>query len=205
MAPGRSILLAFAISLVLSTYPAAAEKKYDPGATDSDIKIGNIMPYSGPLSAYALIARTQTAFFTKINAEGGINGRKMNFISYDDAFSPPKTVEQARKLVESDEVLLDLPKLGHTDEQPHSEIHGTKRMRRSYLLPPAPPSLATPRTFPGRWAGNRLTRRKGNLREIYLAEPSAGQDRHSISERTISAATISRASGMASARRRQSA
>ena len=77
-----------------------AQKKYDTGATDTEIKIGNIMPYSGPLSAYALIGRTEAAFFNKINAEGGINGRKINFITYDDAFSPPKTVEQARKLVE---------------------------------------------------------------------------------------------------------
>jgi branched-chain amino acid transport system substrate-binding protein len=86
--------------------PAAAQKKYDPGATDSEIKIGNIMPYSGPLSAYALIGRTEVAFFNKVNAEGGVNGRRINFISYDDGFSPPKTEEQARKLVESDEVLL---------------------------------------------------------------------------------------------------
>ena len=92
--------------------PAAAQKKYDPGATDNEIKIGNIMPYSGPLSAYAPIGRVEAAFFNRINAEGGINGRKINFITYDDAFSPPKTVEQARKLVESDEVLLIFNSLG---------------------------------------------------------------------------------------------
>jgi branched-chain amino acid transport system substrate-binding protein len=100
------------LGLVLGAHPAAAEKKYDPGATDSEIKVGNIMPYSGPLSAYALIGRTEAASFRKINDEGGINGRKINFISYDDAFSPPKTVEQARKLVESDEVLLIFQSLG---------------------------------------------------------------------------------------------
>ena len=100
------------LGLVLGAHPAAAEKKYDPGATDSEIKIGNIMPYSGPLSAYALIGRTEAAYFRKLNDEGGINGRKINFISYDDAFSPPKTVEQARKLVESDEVLLIFQSLG---------------------------------------------------------------------------------------------
>src|SRR5215470_14488261 len=105
MALTRSILLAsLLLGLCVGINPAAAEKKYDPGATDNEIKIGNIMPYSGPLSAYALIGRTQAAFFNKINAEGGINGRKISFITYDDAFSPPKTVEQARKLVESDEV-----------------------------------------------------------------------------------------------------
>jgi branched-chain amino acid transport system substrate-binding protein len=113
MAANRSILLAsLVLGLSAAADPAAAQKKYDTGATDSEIKIGSIMPYSGPLSAYALIGRTQTAFFNKINAEGGINGRKITFISYDDGFSPPKTVEQARKLVESDEVLLIFQSLG---------------------------------------------------------------------------------------------
>src|SRR3984885_14827617 len=107
MAANRGILLAsLVLGLIAAAHPAAAQKKYDPGATDTEIKVGNIMPYSGPLSAYALIGRTQEAFFRKLNAEGGINGRKINFVSYDDAFSPPKTVEQARKLVESDEVLF---------------------------------------------------------------------------------------------------
>src|SRR5262245_12281324 len=91
---------------------ALAQKKYDTGATDTEIKIGNIMPYSGPASAYGVIGKTEEAYFRKINAEGGINGRKINFISYDDAYSPPKTVEQARKLVESDEVLLVFNSLG---------------------------------------------------------------------------------------------
>jgi branched-chain amino acid transport system substrate-binding protein len=113
MAANRGILLALLVlGLSAAADPAAAQKKYDVGATDSEIKIGNIMPYSGPLSAYALIGRTQAAFFNKINAEGGVNGRKINFISYDDGFSPPKTVEQARKLVESDEVLLIFQSLG---------------------------------------------------------------------------------------------
>src|SRR3978361_763560 len=104
MAANRgNILASIMLGLMAAANPAAAQKKYDTGATDSEIRIGNIMPYSGPLSAYALIGRTQAAFFNKINAEGGVNGRKINFISYDDGFSPPKTVEQARKLVESDE------------------------------------------------------------------------------------------------------
>ncbi len=91
---------------------ALAQKAYDSGATDTEIKIGNIMPYSGPASAYGVIGRTEAAFFKKINDAGGINGRKINFISYDDGYSPPKTVEQARKLVESDEVLLIFNSLG---------------------------------------------------------------------------------------------
>jgi branched-chain amino acid transport system substrate-binding protein len=91
---------------------AAAQKKYDPGASDSEIKIGNINPYSGPASAYGEIGKTEAAYFRKVNVEGGVNGRKINFISYDDGYSPPKTVEQARKLVESDEVLLIFQSLG---------------------------------------------------------------------------------------------
>jgi branched-chain amino acid transport system substrate-binding protein len=98
--------------LAASSSPSFAQKKYDTGATDTEIKIGNIMPYSGPASAYGVIGKTEEAYFKKINAEGGINGRKINFISYDDAYSPPKTVEQARKLVESDEVLFVFNPLG---------------------------------------------------------------------------------------------
>jgi branched-chain amino acid transport system substrate-binding protein len=91
---------------------ALAQKKYDTGVSDTEIRIGNIMPYSGPASAYGVIGKTEQAYFNKINAEGGISGRKIKFISYDDAYSPPKTLEQARKLVESDEVLLIFGSLG---------------------------------------------------------------------------------------------
>src|ERR1700742_2518152 len=91
---------------------ALAQKKYDTGASDTEIKIGNIMPYSGPASAYGVIGKTEQAYFDKIKDEGGINGRKINLISYHDGYSPPKTVEQARKLVESDELLLIFNSLG---------------------------------------------------------------------------------------------
>ena len=104
-----SAALVFAATLSTT---ALAQKKYDTGASDTEIKIGNIMPYSGPASAYGVIGKTEEAYFRKINAEGGINGRKINFVTYDDAYSPPKTVEQARKLVESDEVLLIFNSLG---------------------------------------------------------------------------------------------
>ena len=91
---------------------ALAQKKYDTGATDTEIKIGHIVPYSGPASAYGIIGKTEEAYFKMINENGGINGRKIKFISYDDAYSPPKAVEQVRKLVESDEVLLVFNALG---------------------------------------------------------------------------------------------
>jgi len=91
---------------------AVAQAAYDPGASATEIRIGNIMPYSGPASAYGVIGKTEAAYFRKVNAEGGINGRKITFISYDDAYSPPKALEQARRLVESDEVLLIFNPLG---------------------------------------------------------------------------------------------
>jgi ABC-type branched-subunit amino acid transport system substrate-binding protein len=110
---------AFAL-LAGSTGGALAQKKYDTGATDTEIKLGNIMPYSGPASAYGVIGKTEAAYFKMVNDAGGINGRKIDFISYDDSYSPPKTVEQARKLVESDEVLLLFNPLG---TPPNSAIH----------------------------------------------------------------------------------
>ncbi|MGP9810146.1 ABC transporter substrate-binding protein [Rhodopseudomonas sp. NSM] len=114
-----AISAALAVTLAASS-GALAQKKYDTGASDTEIKIGNIMPYSGPASAYGVIGRTEAAYFKMINDKGGINGRKINFITYDDAYSPPKTVEQARKLVESDEVLLIFNSLG---TPPNSAIH----------------------------------------------------------------------------------
>src|SRR3984885_5874567 len=100
------------IAFTATTGGALAQKKYDTGATDTEIKLGNIMPYSGPASAYGVIGKIEDAYFKMINEQGGINGRKISFISYDDGYSPPKTVEQARKLVENDEVLLIFNPLG---------------------------------------------------------------------------------------------
>jgi branched-chain amino acid transport system substrate-binding protein len=107
----RIAVLATAV-LILTSGAAFAQKKYDTGASDTEIKIGNIIPYSGPASAYGVIGKTEEAYFNKINAEGGINGRKIKFVTYDDAYSPPKAVEQVRKLVESDEVLVVFNPLG---------------------------------------------------------------------------------------------
>ncbi|MCG2627484.1 ABC transporter substrate-binding protein [Bradyrhizobium sp. WYCCWR 13023] len=131
---GKLAAASLALALIAATTSiATAQKKYDTGATDTEIKIGNIMPYSGPASAYGIIGRTEAAYFKKINDEGGINGRKINFISYDDAYSPPKTVEQARKLVESDEVLFIFNSLG---TPPNSAIHkymNTKKVPQLFV------------------------------------------------------------------------
>lgn len=99
-------------AFALTSGAALAQKKYDTGASDTEIKVGNIMPYSGPASAYGIIGKTEEAYFKMINDKGGINGRKVNFVTYDDAYSPPKAVEQVRKLVESDEVLLTFQIIG---------------------------------------------------------------------------------------------
>jgi branched-chain amino acid transport system substrate-binding protein len=112
---------------------ANAQKRYDPGATDTEIKIGNIMPYSGPASSYATIGKTEAAYFNKINAEGGINGRKINFISYDDGYSPPKAVEQARKLVESDEVLLIFNPLGTPSNSAIQKYMNSKKVPQVFV------------------------------------------------------------------------
>jgi branched-chain amino acid transport system substrate-binding protein len=101
-----------ALSVALLSSAASAQKQYDPGASDTEIKVGNLMPYSGPGSSYSVIGKVEAAYFEMTNKNGGINGRKINFISYDHAYSPPKAVEQVRKLVESDEVLLTFNILG---------------------------------------------------------------------------------------------
>ena len=100
------------LAAALAAPAALAQKKYDPGASDTEIKIGNTNPYSGPASAYGTIGKTIAAYFRMVNEQGGINGRKINFVSYDDGYSPPKTVEMVRKLVEQDEVLFMFQTLG---------------------------------------------------------------------------------------------
>src|SRR3954447_13142438 len=101
-----SLFAAATAMTLFATHSAYAQKAYDTGVTDTEIKIGNVEAYSGPASAYGVIGKTEEAYFKMINDQGGINGRKINWISYDDGYSPPKTVEQIRKLIESDEVFL---------------------------------------------------------------------------------------------------
>ena len=108
----KLVPIALAVAAALAIPTAHAQKKYDPGASDSEIKIGNTNPYSGPASAYGTIGKTIGAYFKMVNEQGGVNGRKVNFISYDDGYSPPKTVEMARKLVEQDQVLFVFQTLG---------------------------------------------------------------------------------------------
>ena len=122
----RNLVPVAALAALLAL-PAYAQKKYDPGASDSEIKIGNTNPYSGPASAYGTIGKTIAAYFKMVNEQGGINGRKVNFISYDDGYSPPKTVEMARKLVEQDQVLFLFQTLGTPS---NTAIHKYMNMKK---------------------------------------------------------------------------
>lgn len=110
-----------------ATAPVAAQKKYDSGASDKEIKVGHIGPYSGPASAYGRIGHAIKAYFDKVNAEGGVNGRRINFLTLDDGYNPAKTVEQARKLVEQEEVLLLFQTLGTPS---NSAIHKYMNQRK---------------------------------------------------------------------------
>ncbi len=129
----RMLLASIAGFAIAASSPALAQKKYDAGANDKEIKIGNINPYSGPASAYGLIGKTIGAYFNKVNAEGGINGRKITYITYDDAYSPPRAVEQVRKLVESDEVLLVFQPLGTPGNTAIQKYMNSKKVPQMFV------------------------------------------------------------------------
>jgi branched-chain amino acid transport system substrate-binding protein len=123
----KLVPIAALLAAALASPAALAQKKYDPGANDKEIRIGNTNPYSGPASAYGTIGKTIGAYFKMVNDQGGINGRKVVWISYDDGYSPPKTVEMARKLVEQDQVLFVFQTLG---TPPNTAIHKYMNMKK---------------------------------------------------------------------------
>jgi ABC-type branched-subunit amino acid transport system substrate-binding protein len=136
-----------AVALALSASSARAQKNYDPGATDTEIKIGQTVPFSGPASAYATIGKAQAAYFNMINQQGGVNGRKINLIQYDDAYSPPKAVEQVRKLVESDEVLLTFQIIGTPSNAAVQKYLNTKKVPQLFAATGAT-KFTDPKNFP---------------------------------------------------------
>jgi len=138
---------ATALTLALSISAANAQKKYDAGASDTEIKIGQTVPFSGPASAYASIGKTQAAYFKMINDQGGINGRKINLIQYDDAYSPPKAVEQVRKLVESDEVLLTFQIIGTPSNAAVQKYLNSKKVPQLFAATGAS-KFTDPKNFP---------------------------------------------------------
>ncbi len=136
-----------ALAMALSVSAASAQKKYDTGATDTEIKIGQTNPFSGPASAYATIGKTQAAYMKMINDQGGVNGRKINLIQYDDAYSPPKAVEQVRKLVESDEVLLTFQLLGTPSNAAVQKYLNSKKVPQLFAATGAS-KFTDPKNFP---------------------------------------------------------
>ena len=173
----RTLLATLGLSgliIAAALAPANAQNKYDPGVTDTEIKIGNINPYSGPASAYGTTGRTEAAYFRKINAEGGINGRKINFISYDDAYSPPKAVEQARKLVESDEVLLIFSSAGTPSNTAIQKYMNAKRVPQLFVQSGAT-KWNDPQNFPWSmgWSPNYQNEARIYARYILREKPNA--------------------------------
>ncbi len=166
---GLRLLTITMLGLGLGLSPALAQKKYDPGASDTEIKVGNIMPYSGPASAYGLIGRTIAAYFKKVNADGGVNGRKINFISYDDAYSPPKAVEQARKLVESDEVLLIFQSLGTPSNTAIQKYMNAKKVPQLFVATGAT-KWGDPKEFPWTMGWQPAYQSEGRIYAKYLLE-----------------------------------
>jgi len=142
----RTTALVTAVA-TLGSGAALAQKKYDTGASDTEIKIGNIMPYSGPASAYGIIGKTEEAYFKMINDKGGINGRKINFVTYDDGYSPPKAVEQVRKLVESDEVLAVFNPLGTPSNSAIQKYLNAKKIPQLFVATGAT-KWNDPKNFP---------------------------------------------------------
>jgi len=133
--------------LALPVEPVAAQKRYAPGASDGEIKIGQTMPYSGAASAYGAIGKAEAAYFAMINEQGGVNGRKIRFFSLDDGYSPPKTVEQVRKLVEQEEVLLLFQTMGTATNNAVRKYVNDKKVPHVFLASGA--SLwADPEHFP---------------------------------------------------------
>ena len=168
---------AFSTAVVLlaaSGSSAFAQKKYDTGVTDTEIKIGNIMPYSGPSSAWSIIGKTEAAYFRKINAEGGINGRKITYISYDDTYSPPKAVEQARRLVESDEVLLIFHSLGTADNTAIQKYMNSRKVPQLFVASGAT-KWNDPQNFPWTmgWQPNYQSEARVYAKYILKERPNA--------------------------------
>ncbi|MBS0527803.1 MAG: ABC transporter substrate-binding protein [Proteobacteria bacterium] len=150
MFPISSRIAAFSVAVAMiaaSSTGALAQKKYDTGVSDTEIKIGNTEAYSGPASAYGVIGKTEDAYFKMINDQGGINGRKIKFISYDDAYSPPKTVEQIRKLIESDEVFLVFNALGTPTQTAVQKYQNAKKVPQLFLATGAS-KWNDPKNFP---------------------------------------------------------
>lgn len=174
MAPQNRRLVLAALGLVLAAAPALAQKRYDTGASDTEIKIGNTIPYSGPASAYGIIGKVHSAYFKMLNESGGINGRKINFISLDDGYSPPKAVEMIRKLVEQDEVLFTINTLGTPTNSAIHRYMNQKKVPHLFLATGAS-KWNDPKNFPWTMGFNPNYQSEGKLyaQHILATKPNA--------------------------------
>ncbi len=168
----KLVPIAALLAAALASPATLAQKKYDPGASDAEIRIGNTNPYSGPASAYGTIGKSITAYFKMLDEQGGINGRKINFISYDDAYSPPKTVEMVRKLVEQDNVLFVFQTLGTPS---NTAIHKYMNMKKVPQLHVATGASKwnDPKNFPWTmgWQPNYQTEARIYAKHILQTKP----------------------------------
>ena len=166
--------LCVAVLSACVAFPVFAQKKYDPGASDTEIKIGNTNPYSGPASAYGAIGKAIAAYFKMVNEEGGVNGRKINFISYDDGYSPPRTVEMARKLVEQDQVLFVFQTLGTPSNTAIHKYMNMKKVPQMHVATGAT-KWNDPKNHPWTmgWQPNYQTEAKVYARHILQTKPDA--------------------------------
>src|SRR5437763_3725363 len=160
--------LVLALGAALAT-PALAQKKYDTGATDTEIKVGQTIPLSGPASAYGSIGKVQAAYFRMINEEGGVNGRKINLIQYDDAYNPPKTVEQVRRLVESDEVLTTFQIIGTPPNAAVQKYLNDKKVPQ-LLASTGATRFTDPKNFPWTIAFNPNFQSEAHIYARYILE-----------------------------------
>ncbi len=156
-----------AIAIALSASAAYAQKKYDTGASDTEIKVGQTVPFSGPASAYATIGKAQAAYIKMVNEQGGVNGRKINYIQYDDAYSPPKTVEQVRKLVESDEVLLTFQLIGTPSNAAVQKYLNQKKVPQLFAATGAS-KFTDPKNFPWTIGFNPNYQTEGRIYAHYI-------------------------------------
>src|SRR6266700_185713 len=156
-----------ALAIALSVSTAYAQKKYDTGANDTEIKVGQTVPFSGPASAYATLAKAQAAYIKMVNDEGGVNGRKINLIQYDDAYSPPKTVEQVRKLVESDEVLLTFQLIGTASNAAVQKYLNSKKVPQLFAATGAS-KFTDPKNFPWTMGFNPNYQTEGRIYARYI-------------------------------------
>ena len=170
----RSLAQLLVPVLALCAAPGVlAQKKYDPGATDSEIKMGQTMPYSGPASAYGTIGRVEAAYFKKVNDEGGVNGRKVVLLSLDDGYSPPKTVEMTRKLVEQDEVLLMFQPLGTAANSAIHKYLNAKKVPHLFVASGAT-KWGDPKNFPWTMGWNPSYQTEGRVyaKDILKSHPN---------------------------------